>query len=139
VNLGSDSQPRKRNFEPSPHFVNHTLAVSELNVQLMGMAGIAVVDVQFEPNCWRTYSGNTLKPDLYAVTSDGEYEDSWFFEIDLATEAPSRILSKCEQYQDYYRSGVEQSDYGVFPKVVWIIPDSKRRDSLQGHIRQSAN
>ena len=137
MNLGADDQPRKRNYEPSPRFVEHTLGVSELNVQLLGMAGIAVVNVQFEPNCWRTYRGDTLKPDLYAVTSDGEYEDSWFFELDLATEAPSRVVSKCEQYQDYYRSGIEQSDYGVFPKVVWIIPTAKRRDSLRGHIRQN--
>ena len=137
VNLGADDQPRKRNFEPSPHFIKHTLGVSELNVQLLGMAGIGVMDIQFEPNCWRTYQGNTLKPDLYAVTSDGEYEDSWFFELDLATEAPSRVVSKCEQYQDYYRSGVEQSDFGVFPMVVWIVPDSKRRDSLHGYIQQS--
>jgi len=138
VNLGADDQPRKRSYDPSPRFVEHTIGVSELNVQLIGMAGIAVMDIQFEPNCWRSYRGNTLKPDLYAVTSDGEYEDSWFFELDLATEAPSRIVAKCEQYQDYYRSRIEQSDYGVFPKVVWIIPTAKRRDSLQGHIRQSA-
>ena len=138
VNLGEDDQPRKRSFEPSPRFVEHAVGVSELNVQLLGMEGIAVVNIQFEPNCWRNYHSGTLKPDLYAVTSDGEYEDSWFFELDLATEAPSRVVSKCEQYQDYYRSGVEQSDNGVFPMVVWIVPDEKRKSSLQGHIQQSA-
>jgi len=138
VNLGLDDQSRKRNFEPSQHFIKHTLGVSELNVQLLGIDDIGVVNVQFEPNCWRTYHGSTLKPDLYAVTSDGEYEDSWFFELDLATEAPSRIVSKCEQYQDYYRSGIEQSDYGVFPAVVWIVPDSKRKASLQSHVAQNA-
>ena len=138
MNLGADDQPRKRNFEPSPRFVEHTIGVSELNVQLLGMAGIAIVNIQFEPNCWRSYSDKTLKPDLYAVTSDGEYEDSWFFELDLATEAPSRVIAKCEQYQDYYRSGMEQSDNGVFPMVVWIVPSPKRRDSLQGQIQQSA-
>ena len=137
MNLGQDDQPRKRSFEPSPRFVEHTIGVSELNVQLLGMAGIAVMDIQFEPNCWRSYSGKTLKPDLYAVTSDGEYEDSWFFELDLATEAPSRIVSKCEQYQDYYRAGIEQSDNGVFPMVVWIVPSPKRKSGLQEHIQQN--
>jgi len=139
LGLGSDDQPRKRNFEPSPRFVEHTLAVSELHVQIHGMDGVALTDIQFEPHCWRSYNGNTLKPDLYAVTSDGEYEDLWFFEIDLATEAPSRVVSKCEQYQAYYCSGTEQARHGIFPKVVWIVPSAKRKVALQSHIRQSVN
>jgi hypothetical protein len=139
MGLGEDSQTRKRSFEPSPRFVEHTLAVSELHVQLLGINGVALTDIQFEPACWRSYNGKDgarqqLKPDLYAVTSDGEYEDSWFFEIDLATEAPSRVVTKCEQYQDYYRSGAEQAKHGIFPKVVWIIPGAKRRATLQERI-----
>ena len=139
LDLDSDTQPRKRNFEPSPRFVEHTLAVSELHVQILGMEGVALSDVQFEPHCWRSYNGNTLKPDLYAVTSDGEYEDLWFFELDLATEAPSRVVAKCEQYQQYYRSGAEQAQHGVFPMVVWIVPNAKRKAALQVHIQQSAS
>lgn len=144
LNLDSEGQlPRKRSYEPSSRFLNHTLSITELNIQLLGMAGIAVVNMQFEPNCWREFTGKDgirqqLKPDLYAVTSDGEYEDYWFFELDLATEAPSRVLSKCEQYQDYYRSGMEQSDHGLFPMVVWIVPDDKRKASIHSQIQQSA-
>ena len=114
--------------------MEHTLAVSELHTQLLGIEGITLTDIQFEPACWRSYHGTALKPDLYAVTTDGKYEDSWFFEIDLATEAPSRVVSKCEQYQEYYRSGVEQSKHGIFPLVVWIVPSAKRRATLQGQI-----
>jgi len=139
LGLGADTQPRKRNFEPSQRFVEHTLAVSDLRVRLLGMEGISLTDVQTEPRCWRSHNGNILKPDLYAVTSDGEYDDLWFFEIDLATEAPSRVVSKCEQYQSYYRSGAEQARHGVFPRVAWIVPDPKRRAALQGHVQQSAN
>jgi len=144
LGLDSGSQPRKRNFEPSQRFVEHTLAVSDLHVQILGMEGVALSDVQFEPDCWRGYTGRhgvrqQLKPDLYAVTSDGEYEDLWFFEIDLNTEAPSRVVSKCEQYQEYYRSGIEQEKHGVFPAVVWVVPNPKRKATLQSHVRQSVN
>jgi len=138
LGLGEDGQPRKRSFEPSPRFVEHTLAVSELHTQLLGITGISLTDIQFEPHCWRSYHGTALKPDLYAVTADGKYEDSWFFEIDLATEAPSRVVSKCEQYQEYYRSNVEQSKHGIFPLVVWIVPSAKRKATLQGQIAQSS-
>jgi len=143
LGLDSNAQPRKRNFEPSPRFVEHTLAVSELKVRLYSMDGIAVTTIQLEPHCWRSYNGRhgvrqQLKPDIYAVTSDGKYEDSWFFEIDLNTEAPSRVLSKCEQYQEYYRSDAEQAKCGVFPRVVWIVPNAKRKTTLQNHIAGSS-
>jgi len=138
ANLGGEEPKRRRQYEPSACFVEHTLGISELNIQLLGIDGIAVMEAQFEPNCWRTYSGKTLKPDLYAVTSDGAYEDSWFFELDMATEAPSRVVSKCEQYQEYCKAGIEQSDNGVFPAVVWIVPDQSRKASLQEHIAKSA-
>ena len=138
MSLGIDGQPRKRSYEPSQHFVGHTLAVSELHVQLQGIEGITLSDIQFEPHCWRSFGGTTLKPDLHAVTGNGDYEDSWFFEIDLATEAPSRVVAKCEQYEAYYRTNTEQAKHGVFPMVVWIVPDSRRKATLQGHIAHSA-
>ena len=138
LGLGEDGQTRKRSFEPSPRFVEHTLAVSELHTQLLDITGISLTDIQFEPHCWRSYHGTALKPDLYAVTTDGKYEDSWFFEIDLATEAPSRVVSKCEQYQEYYRSNVEQSMHGIFPLVVWIIPSAKRKATLQSLVTGNA-
>jgi hypothetical protein len=128
LNLDGEA-PRKRNFEPSPRFAEHTVAVTELFVQLNGMVGIALAEVQFEPKCWR----GQLKPDLYAITSDGEYDDHWFFELDLATEAPTRIVSKCEQYEEYYRSGAES----VFPLVVWVTPTAKRKVSIRQHIADS--
>jgi len=107
------------------------------------MDGIAVTTIQLEPNCWRSYNGRhgvrqQLKPDLYAVTSDGEYEDLWFFEIDLDTEAPSRVMAKCEQYQEYYRFGAEHAKREVFPRVVWIVPNAKRKTALQSHIAGSS-
>jgi len=124
-----EEEPRRRRFDPSPRFVEHTLAIAELFVQLESIGGITLATVQFEPLCWR----GQVKPDLFAVTSDGEYDDHWFFEIDLATEAPSRILQKCEQYEAYYRSGAEK----IFPLVVWIVPDNKRQASIQDQIAQS--
>ena len=137
VNLDGEGPPRRRNFEPSPHFTEHTLAIAELYIQLLGIQGITLSSAEFEPICWRDYSGSTVKPDLFAVTSDGEYEDYWFFEVDLATETPQRVMAKCEQYQSYFLAGEEQRKYGLFPKVVWIVRDGKRKDSLQGHISGS--
>jgi len=124
-----DTEPRRWRHDPSPRFVEHTLAITELYVQLHGIDGISLGLAHFEPLCWR----DRLKPDMFAITSDGEYEDHWFFELDLATEAPVRIIQKCELYEEYYRSGGEE----VFPLVVWIVPDKKRQETLREQIAQS--
>jgi len=137
INLDGKAPSRRRIFEPSPQFAKHTLAISEAYIQLLRIYGIALIKAELEPFCWRNYSGCTLKPDLFAITSDGEYEDYWFLELDLATETPARIIAKCKQYEDYYVNGEEQRRHGLFPKVVWIVPSEKRRDSIRGHIARS--
>lgn len=141
----SKTSIRKRSFEPSPCFLEHTLAIAETYIQLELIKrehkNINIIKAEVEPNCWRSYLGESgvltyLKPDLYIETSSGDFEDHWFFEIDLATEAPSRIMLKCRQYYRYYLNGAEQKTNGVFPLVVWIVPDKKRAESLQAHIAE---
>ncbi len=131
---------RYREDQPSTTFLEHTLAVAELRVRLHELeqdGRISVESLQTEPDCWRAYLGAMgsiirLKPDLAATTAtiDG-YEDYWFFEIDLATENPARIVSKCQQYQAYRRTGTEQAQTGLFPAVVWVTPDEKRATQLR--------
>ncbi len=131
----------KKPFEPSPHFLAHTLASAECFIRLSEIGrdqGMKLTELQMEPDCWRPYNSAgkivSLKPDLFAVTVCGNYEDRWFFEIDLDTESPVRIIEKCNRYHKYYQSGLEQKQYGVFPLVVWIVPDVKRKLALEEHI-----
>ena len=79
----------------------------------------------------------SLKPDLFAITMSGQYEDRWFIEVDLATESPSKVVDKCERYHKYYRSGLEQQEAGVFPLTVWIVPTVERKEKLIKHIREA--
>lgn len=131
-------EPRKRVFEPGYPFLKHTLAISELYTQLH--TSDKLVKAEFEPECWRAYStifGNsTLKPDLYAVTKSGGYDYHWFFEVDLDTSAPKMVIRKCESYNRYFLTESEYKRVGVFPKVVWVAPDEKRRDTISEHIRE---
>lgn len=139
--------PTKRFFEPSPHFLAHTLAVAEIAIQLTELCwdthGLRLTALQPEPECWRTYSeyGNilALKPDLFAITVSEQYEDRWFLEIDLATESPAKIIGKCEKYHQYYRSGLEQQEAKMFPLTVWIVPTAERKERLTAHIREAFN
>jgi hypothetical protein len=148
----SDKPTRKRHHEPSPVFLQHTLAVAEVAIRLTEIAyrhKVGLLERQVEPDCWRAYTnigGTTsiLKPDLFAVTlggvggdSDEDYEDHWFIEVDLATESPAVVVRKCQQYIAYWNSDEEQKRCGVFPLVVWIVPDEKRKESLAAHIAEN--
>jgi hypothetical protein len=142
---GAGTVPRKHLFEPSPHFLAHTLAVSEAYVRLRlmhGMDGVEITEIQTEPDCWRAYKDKAgesimLKPDLFVIAASGEYEYGYFLELDLATEAPVRILAKCRRYVDCYRSGIEQRQSGMFPCVVWIVPSEKRKAGIMLCIREA--
>lgn len=132
----------KTSFEPSTYFLIHTLSVSECFVRLTEICrskGISLTEAENEPHCWRPYNRAgkivSLKPDLFAITRCDDYEDRWFFEIDLATESPVKIIEKCHIYHQYYQSGLEQKQFGVFPLVVWIVPDATRKESITAHIR----
>ena len=134
--------PGKRFFEPSPYYLAHTLAVAEVSIQLAELCRngkTRLMALQPEPECWRAYSEHgaqiALKPDLYAVTVSGEFEDRWFFEVDLDTESPAKVIEKCQRYHQYYRTGLEQKAAGVFPLTVWVVPDTGRRDRLTAAIR----
>ena len=106
---------------------------------------IKLLHLQAEPECWRSYLGSSgetrwLKPDLAVVTKSGEYEDHWFMEVDRATEPPNRVIGKCRQYEEYRRSDREQTKHGVFPAVVWVVPNERRRGQLRGRLaREVAN
>lgn len=136
------SAPRRRHFEPTPLFLEHTLAVAELRVQLEEAARAGPIElerVETEPTCWRDYVGPhgqpaTLKPDLALVTAAGDYEDHYFVELDRGTESIRTVLVKCAQYEAYRRSGREQAAHGVFPLVVWSVPDEKRRDRIENEL-----
>jgi hypothetical protein len=129
---------RQRTFEPSPLFLAHTLAIAETRVMLEEAAHqgeLELVAVRTEPINWRTFVGRgglaqTLKPDLHAVTALGEFEDHWFIEIDNGTESLPTVLNKCQTYQRYFESGREQQASGIFPRVVWLMVDARRRSNL---------
>lgn len=132
-------EKRRRYMEPSPAFTAHTLAVAEHAVMLREFAdegAIELVGVETEPSCWRSFvsphgTREWLKPDLYAVTASGDFEDHWFLEVDRATEHPTAVVRKAKTYQRYAATGAHQARHGLFPAVVWVVPDKARRGALE--------
>jgi hypothetical protein len=131
--------PRRRLHEPGPRFVDHTLAVAQLVVDVTVAARRGVLDLldcQAEPVSWREFPGlggrRLLRPDMFLKLGVGEYELRWFIEVDRASESLPVIRRKCRLYADYYQSGTEQAGHGgVFPRVCWATPDEGRAERLR--------
>jgi hypothetical protein len=125
--------------EPGEGFVRHYLAIADTHLALLAAqraAQLELLQVQIEPAAWRSYSGPSgnqlvLKPDLSAVTASGEFEDHWFIEVDRATESIPTLIKQCRQYEAYRRAGQEQAATGLFPLVLWIVPDEPRAAKLR--------
>jgi hypothetical protein len=131
VPLLTDEQSVKRPrhpWTPSPLFLAHTLAVAELYVQLVEAARtgtLALVTYQTVPASWVPDGlGDWLKPDAYAIVRMGEVEDSWWIEIDRATESLPTIKRKLRTYLDFVHRGQLGPD-GVVPRVLITVPDDK--------------
>lgn len=130
---------RRRYSEPSPAFIAHTLAAAGLAIQLQELArqgAIELLRLEAEPEAWRTFlsahgARQWLKPDLFAITADGDYENHVFIEADNATEHMPVIVRKALQYQQYANTGIHQQEHGLFPAVVWVVPGKKRQAAVR--------
>lgn len=134
--------PDRTRWWPTPNpgnqFIDHTLAIAEVYVRLRAHerhSGFELVTFDGEPACWRSFHGPggarlTLKPDAFVITEADRYEDHVLVEVDLGTETSARIVTKAKTYLSYYRSGREQHRSGVFPLVLWLVPDAARLDLL---------
>ena len=133
---------RRRFTEPSTTFLAHTLEIAGLATRLIEDARLGhfeLLELEPEPECWRDFTGTsggvlTLKPDLFVVTADTEFETHSFVEIDRGTEHIPAILRKCLAYQQYWQTGSEQHTRNLFPAVVWITT-AGRVETLRAAIR----
>lgn len=136
----SEERPSNRGVhEPGLPFVEHTLQITELHVRLHEAHRHGVVELlgfEGEPAAWRSYTSATgaavtVKPDAYIRLGLDEWEERCFVEVDLATEGRGALARKMRAYADYYKTGREQADDGVFPRVVWLTTTAARARLIQ--------
>ena len=127
---------RRRPWTPSLVFLAHRLAITQTLVDLTtsSLSG-RLLRFEAEPDSWRRYPGPgggrlSCKPDAYAAVRHDDYDEAWFLEVDRATESPTVIARKASVYLQYLASGREQATAGVFPWVLFLVPDEARRQVL---------
>ncbi|MCX4098059.1 replication-relaxation family protein [Nocardia sp. alder85J] len=129
---------RRRYREPSKQFIDHTLAVAGLGVDLREAeerGRIELVELAVEGTAYRSFVGahgakETLKPDLHAITATEDFESHWLIEADRGSEHSPHLLRKLNAYYRYLKTGRYQAEHGLFPSVLWVVPDDARRSEL---------
>lgn len=133
ADLGHGRRPRRPRPVGRAH-IDHALAVAEVYVRVVlaeRSGELRLLRFAGEPGAWRSFHGAggarvTLAPDAYLVTSVDGFEDHWFLEVDLGTESAATLSRKLAVYRGYWQSGTEQAARGIFPKVLWLVPDEPR-------------
>jgi len=138
-------EPRVRRPRiPSDRLTKHTLAVSELYVDLMERSqlyGFTVGDFQVEGNAYCPDGlGGWIKCDASLRLEFGTITDYWWYEADMprhdsdfANESLPTTEGKALNYLDFVRRGQLGPD-GVVPKVMFGEPTSKRCEDVNGLI-----
>jgi Replication-relaxation len=128
----------RKPWTPGLPFLSHHLAVTELYVLLVEASrsgGCELLAFDAEPLCWRVFTGiggarQVLKPDAYARLGIGAFEDSYFIEVDRATQSGPAVARKLTMYRRYFENGREQERFGVFPQVLFLVPSEARKRAL---------
>lgn len=141
--IDPDGEMRVRYREPSEEFLEHTLAVAQLAVDLNTLArgsdDLGILALDAEPGCWRHFNVGfegvqTLKPDLSVSLRVGEFEYRWFVEVDLSTHSGAAVVRKCRIYDRYWQTGIEQDRSGLFPRVLLVTPSLRRATLIERSI-----
>lgn len=137
---------RRRSREPSLVHLSHVLAVAEIGVRLheAKRAGhIDELEIETEPDCWRpvvaAHGGRTLlKPDVRVVVGRADEELHWFIEQDNASEHGPVLIRKCQSYRQAWNDGRIEAELGVFPRVLWVVPDERRAEFVKRAVNGTA-
>lgn len=129
-NLAQDDERIRRPGPIGERFVAHTVATSELYVQLVERSraeGFTVDAFLAEPaSWWPNGAGGWMKPDAYLSISADGFTDHWWIEVDLATEAVPTLRGKFLAYMDFVNQGQLGPD-DVVPRVLVTVPTEARR------------
>jgi hypothetical protein len=136
--LSADGAARRMD-PPGERYVRHVLAVAGVYVDLAERArdgGLRLDRFEAEPaSWWPDGRGGRLKPDGYVRVSSSGHFDSWWLEVDRATEHLPTLKRKLAAYADFYRHGQLGPDQ-IMPWVLVTVPDAKRCSEIDRLIHQ---
>ena len=135
--LGLTERPRTLRS----HQLEHTLEVNDAYADLKvaeWQGGMRVLEYLTEPACDLMVGSIPLRPDAHVeleVAAEGAKVEFWF-EVDRGTESRAELQAKYDRYWRACSSG--QWPRRFFPYVLFIVPDVRRRTTVEAIIRSGA-
>jgi hypothetical protein len=132
--------PARRAYTPKESTLKHTLAVSELYVDLVERSrldGFELLTFTARADCWWPDGhGGKLEPDALARLATKTHVDVWWLERDMHTAVPrsddeyrsedlTTVSKTCRRYLDFVDRG-QLGPYGVTPRVLWAVQNEAR-------------
>lgn len=131
-------QRTRRPGTVTERFLLHSLAVSELYVQLREATAAGAVELlsfATEPACWWTDSrGRLIKPDALLTLATATTAFDWAVELDRATESLPTVRAKLATYVELLEQG-DTGPNGALPRVLVTVPDAARQQAVATVIR----
>ena len=130
---------RFRPHEPTDKFLTHTLAVVETFVvyveTVRAHKNMEPIAFEVEREAMREFKidgkKTSIRPDMFICVKIDGPRYFMYIEVDLGTEGAAEIAAKCKRYIDYHRIGKAKEEHGVFPLVLWVVPDEARKEWIR--------
>ena len=124
----------RRPLVPGDRFIQHTLTVTELYVNLVersrdGTFKLAAFQAEADAY-WPNGLGGWIKPDAFIRLERAGAADFWWYEADLATESLPTVRIKLMAYLDFVHRGQLGPD-DLVPRVFVGVPTDKRQAAVQ--------
>jgi hypothetical protein len=127
----------RKPWTPSPLFLAHSLAISEIYVQLVEATrhgDVRLTSFDAEPNSWWPDGlGGFLKPDAFVVLSGPRFDELVWLEVDRATESLPTVRRQLTAYLGFVTRG-QFGPSGVTPQVVLSTPNARRAADIRALI-----
>lgn len=118
----------------------HALGIADAYIALVKLeraGSLKIVGFSTEPDCWVTIGRRELKPDFYVELARPGVEGiiKLWLEYDTGSEGQRQIKEKFERYWNAYNEA-DDSEYPVFPLVVFVAVDDYRTQELRWLLEQ---
>lgn len=129
---------QRKSWHPSASRLEHWLTIGDLYVGLVEASqddAFTIIKFDAEGDARRQYLDaagrtRTIQPDAFVYLKTRDMLLSWFVEVDRGSENPGRISEKCRAYRNYELADLEYQQHGVFPGVMFIVPDEHRKQKI---------
>lgn len=132
-----------RSLDRTTTHIAHTLAITELHVQLSELATqntLQLISSLPEPYSYRQYGiGKVIKPDyatVYRVRHNGRlFEHAWVIEVERTRQREAATIAKLRAYEDYFEQLASDS---LMPRVLFLCFTQSHTAHLQRLLQRNA-